>query len=187
MFLNLKISGNKILKYIFIIMFIIILIILFIGSYNIFFKRTEKNEDNTFTLNDTLNSDKVFEISSSNYTNILKAVTDNLDHYVGCKIHFSGYVYRLLDFNPNQFVLARDMIVKQNPLQSLIVGFLCESKNACNFQDGEWIDVIGTIKKGDYYGEIAIIEVTNIFKCTEPENKYISTPDDTYIPTNNLL
>ena len=180
MFLNLKISGNKILRYIFIIMFIIILIILFIGSYNIFFKKTEKK-------NDTLNTDKVFEISSSNYTNILKAVTDNLNHYVGCKIHFTGYVYRLLDFNPNQFVLARDMIVKQNPLQSLVVGFLCESKEASNFQDGEWVDVIGTIKKGDYYGEIAIIEVTDIFKCNEPENKYVSVPDDTYIPTNNLL
>ena len=187
MFLNLKISGNKLLKCVFIIILIIIFIILFIGIYNIFFRKIEKNGDDNFTLNNTLNTDKVSDISSSNYTNILKAVTDNLDHYVGCKVHFTGYVYRLLDFNSSQFVLARDMIVKQNPLQSLVVGFLCESKKACDFQDGEWVDVTGTIKKGDYYGEIAIIDVTDIFKCNEPENKYVSTPDDTYIPTNSLL
>ena len=187
MFLNFKINGKKILKYLFIIMLIIILIIFFTGIYNIFFKKIEKNEDNSFTLSDTINTDKIFEISPHNYTNILKTVTENLDSYVGCKIHFTGYVYRLLDFSPIQFVLARDMIVNQNPLQSLVVGFLCEYKNAENFKDGDWVDVTGTIQKSDYYGEIAIVEVTDIVKCDEPENKYVSVPDDTYVPTSNML
>ena len=187
MFLNFKINGKKFLKYLFIMMLIIISIIFFIGLYNVFFKKIEKNDANTFTLSDTINTDKVFEISPQNYTNILKSVTETPDSYVGCKVHFTGYVYRLLDFSPIQFVLARDMIVSENPLQSLVVGFLCEYKNAGDYKDGEWIDVTGVIQKSDYYGEIPIIEVTNINKCDEPENKYVSIPNDTYIPTSNLL
>lgn len=187
MFVNFKLNGNRFIRYLFVIILIIVLLIFFVGFYNIFFNKTEIKNDNTFTLNDTINSDKIFEISPHNYTNILKAVTDNLDDYVGCKVQFTGYIYRLLDFSPTQFVLARDMIVNQNPLQSLVVGFLCEYKNANDFKDGEWVDVTGTIQKSDYYGEIAIIEVTDIFKCNEPENKYVSVPDDTYIPTNFLL
>ena len=162
MFLNFKINGKKFLKYLFILMLIVILIIFLTGVYNIFFKKIEKEENNTFTLNDTINSDKIFEISPQNYTSILKTVTENVDNYIGCKVHFTGYIYRLLDFSPIQFVLARDMIVNQNPLQSLVVGFLCEYKNASEFKDGEWVDVTGTIRKSDYYGKIAIIEVTKI-------------------------
>lgn len=187
MFLNLKINGKKTLKYLLILMFIIIIIIFFIGINNIFFKQNNDFKDEDLALGDTINTDKIFEISPQNYTNILKAVTENIDNYIGCKVHFTGYIYRLLDFSPIQFVLARDMIVNQNPLQSIVVGFLCECKNAEDFKDGEWVDVTGTIRKSDYYGEIAIIEVTKIFKCDEPENKYVSVPDDTYVPTSFLL
>lgn len=187
MFINFKINGKKIIKYLFILMSIIIILIFLTGVYNIFFKKIEKEENNTFTLNDTINSDKIFEISPQNYTSILKTVTENVDNYIGCKVHFTGYIYRLLDFSPIQFVLARDMIINQNPLQSLVVGFLCEYKNANELKDGDWVDVTGTIQKSDYYGEIATIEVTKIFKCDEPENKYVSVPDDTYVPTSFLL
>lgn len=187
MFLNLRINGKKTLKYLLILMFIIIIIIFFIGIYNIFFKQTNDLKDKNLALCDTIKTDKIFEISPQNYTNILKAVTENIDNYIGCKVHFTGYIYRLLDFSPIQFVLARDMIVNQNPLQSLVVGFLCEYKNASEFKDGEWVDVIGTIQKSDYYGEIAIIKVISIFKCDEPQNKYVSVPDDTYVPTSFLL
>ncbi len=187
MFINLKINSNRFIKFAFLVMLLIILIIFSVGVYKIFFKKSGNEEKDTFTLKDTIDTNQVFNISKDNYTNILQAVHNNIDAYVGCKVHFSGYVYRLLDFSPTQFVLARDMIVSENPLQSLVVGFLCEYKKAEEFKDGEWVDVTGVIEKSDYYGEIAIINVTNIVKCEEPENKYVSTPDETYIPTSNLL
>ena len=55
-----------------------------------------------------------------------KAVHDNLDNYIGQQISFSGYVYRISDFESNQFVLARNMIISSD-FQTLIVGFLCNS------------------------------------------------------------
>ena len=48
-------------------------------------------------------------MTDENYTNVLKEVHENLDTYVGQKICYTGYVYRVADLPENQFVLARDM------------------------------------------------------------------------------
>ena len=184
---SLKLNGSRILKFIFIVMLIIILIIFSIGIYNIYFKKNDSNETGVVTLTDTIKTDEVFEITDDNYTNILQAVTNDIDSYIGCKIHFTGYVYRLIDFDDNEFVLARDMLVNESTSQSLVVGFLCTYDTAYEFKDNTWVDITGTIIKGDYYGDIAQIQVTNMFECDEPENKYVSVPDDTYIPTSNMF
>ena len=184
---NLKLNGNRLIKFIFVVMLIVILIIFSVGIYNIFFKKSDNDETNVITLTDTIKSDEIFEITPDNYTNILQTVTNDIDSYIGCKVHFTGYVYRLIDFDKNEFVLARDMLVNENTSQSLVVGFLCTYDTAYEFQDNTWVDITGTIIKGDYYGDIAQIQVTNMFECSEPENKYVSVPDDTYIPTSNIF
>lgn len=187
MFYNFKLNGNKLVKLIFIIIFIIILIIFSFGIYNIFFKKNNINETDILTLTDTIKTDEVFEITSDNYTDVLQAVTNNIDSYIGCKIHFTGYIYRVIDFDKNEFVLARDMLVSEDTSQCLVVGFLCDYDDAHKFKDYTWVDVTGTIVKGNYYGDIAQIKVTNMFECNEPEDKYVSIPSDTYIPTSNMF
>ena len=184
---NLKLNGNRLVKFMFIVMLIIIFLIFSIGIYNVFFKKTETPPSDAITLTDTIKSDEVFEITCSNYSDILQTVTNDLDSYIGCKIHFIGYVYRLIDFNENQFVLARDMIIDKNSSQSLVVGFLCNYDKASDFEDNSWVDVTGTITKGNYYGDIAQIDVTNIEKCDEPKDKFVSMPSDTYIPTSSMF
>ena len=184
---SLKLNGSRILKFIFIVMLIIILIIFSIGIYNIYFKKNDSNDTNVLTLTDTIKADNVFEITPDKYTNILQAVTNDIDSYIGCKIHFTGYVYRLIDFDDDEFVLARDMLVNESTSQSLVVGFLCTYDTAYEFKDNTWVDITGSIVKGDYYGDIAQIKVTSMFECNEPENKYVSVPDDSYIPTSNIF
>ena len=110
---NLKLNGNRLVKFLFIIMLLIILAIFSIGIYNIFFKN-ENRYSSEIKLTDTIKSNKVFEITPENYTNILQAVTEDIDSYIGCKVHFTGYVYRLIDFDKDEFVLARDMLVNEN-------------------------------------------------------------------------
>lgn len=185
MFLNLKLNVNRLAKFMFIVMLIIVLIIFSIGIYNIFFKKDLSNEN--FTLSDTMETDKIFEITPTNYTNILQAVTNDIDSYIGAQVHFTGYVYRLIDFNKNEFVLARNMLLNENSTQSLVVGFMCIYDDASDFEDGTWVDVTGTIIKGNYYGDIAQIKVTNMYECTKPENEFVLPPDNTYVPTNNVL
>ena len=186
---NVKLNGKRLVKFLFIAMLICVLIILSIGVYNVFLKKseTETIQSDVIKLEDTIKSDDVFEITPNNYADILQTVTDNLDSYVGCKIHFTGYVYRLIDFDENEFVLARDMIVNQNTSQTLVVGFLCTYDKAKDFEDDTWVDITGTIVKGDYYGDIAEVEISSMTKCEKPLDNLVFPPSETYIPTSSML
>lgn len=180
-------NKNKTFKLIFFIILIPAIIFFLISIYKIFFKTEISTKDELISLEDTINNNKIFEITSKNYTNILQAVTNDINSYIGCKVHFIGYVYRLIDFNSNEFVLARNMIINENTSQSVVVGFLCDYNNAIKFPDNVWVDVVGTIQNGNYYGDIAIIKVENIFECDKPKDDFVSMPDNTYIPTNGMI
>jgi len=177
---NFKVSGSKIFKF-FATTISIIVVILFVSSvHKIFFGA--KN-DSTY---DNYMSSSVAPIETKNYTNILKAVHDDIDSYIGTKFKFTGFVYRAIDFNDNQFVLARNMVISSD-YQTLIVGFLCESEKIVNIKDNTWIEITGTIQKGNYHGNIPIIKVTNLQVVEKPLDEYVYPPDDTYIPTSGVI
>lgn len=173
---NFKLSKTNIFKIIFCIVVIILILFFLISAFKIF-NSSKPMEENT-------NVD-VANITSKNYTNILKAVHDDLDTYLGQTIKFVGYVYRVEDFSKDEFVLARDMVIN-NKNQTLVVGFLSNCKDADKFQDKTWVEVIGTIKKGDYHGEIPIIQVTKMTEVEKPSDEFVTPPDDFYIPTSSL-
>lgn len=177
---NLKVNGNKFIKILMAVLAIIILIITFIICYNLIF-------NNFFQTNDTsINKGAMYELNTKNYTNVLKNVHSDIDKYIGQKIKFSGYVYRLNDFTEEQFVLARDMIVTSD-FQTVVVGFLCHSTIASNFEDNSWVEIEGTITKGNYYGDIPIIEIDSINKIQEPSDEYVYPPDDSFVVTSTVL
>lgn len=178
---NVKINGNKLFK-IFICLACLLMVILFIwGLYRIFGPQKGEIKDH-----DAIVSTDITDIQPKDYTNILKAVHENIDSYVGCKIHFSGYVYRVYDFTETQFVLARDMVISSD-MQTLIVGFLCNSTEISKFDDGAWVELTGEITKGEYHGEMPEIKVTEIKGIDKPEDAYVYPPDNTYIPTDSVL
>ena len=122
-----------------------------------------------------LPQNKVTKLSSRNYTNILKVVHENLADYVGAKINFTGYVYRVLDTKENQFILARDMIISSD-FQSVVVGFLCEYEKSNAFKEETWVEITGEITKGEYHGEMPIIKVTSIKKTEKPKDEFVYPP-----------
>ena len=170
---NIKINGAKTFKTIFIIILILLLFIM--GSVMWRFVNASKEK-----------TDIVCDIKASNYTNILKATHENINNYVGVKIHFTGYVYRVLDLKDNQFVLARDMIISSN-YQAVVVGFLCEYDKAKNFNDDTWVEITGEITKGDYHEDMPIVKITNIQETNKPSEEYVYPPDESYIPTEGIL
>lgn len=172
---NFKLNKTNIFKICFVLVVIILLILFGICSYKIY-KETTNNK---------IKTNNIANITANNYTNILKAVHDNLDNYIGQNINFSGYVYRVEDFKKDEFVLARDMLIDNNS-QSLVVGFLCNYKNAENFPDKTWIEVKGTITKGDYHGEIPVIKIKDVKIIEKPQDDFVCPPDDYYIPTSFL-
>lgn len=176
---NIKLNKRKIFKFSLAIMLIICISIGIVALYKILNSVTTKSNN---LINDSIPSSEVATLTRENYTNILKEVHDNIDTYVGQKISFSGYVFRIAGFSENQFVLARDMNIGNN--QTLIVGFLCSSEKAKEFSTYTWVSITGEITKGTYNGgEIPIIQVTNIEKTGKPENANVEIPDDEFIPT----
>lgn len=177
---NFKVNGSKIYKILFSIMVVLLIIIVCIVTFKIFNGANELSNDSCIPKSNTVN------ITSSNYTNILKTVHDNIDNYIGLKIKFTGYVYRVLDLEDNQFILARDMIISSDR-KCVVVGFLCEYDTANELKDNTWIEVTGTIKKGNYHGDMPILKITQINPCEKPNDEFVYPPDETYIPTNEIL
>ncbi len=173
---NISVKKSKVFLVIIIALIILLLFGIFITSLN----------SKKVFVNDNITPQAMSEISPNNYTSILKDSYKNIDAYVGKKIKFSGFVYRLYDFKDTQFVLGREMIVSEisnNQAQVVVVGFLCESKNAKEFDDETWVEVEGTIKKGRYHSDLPIIEVTSMKKINCPENPYVYPPDNSYVKT----
>ena len=175
---NVKINGSKVFKIFFAIVIILIICILGVVLFRIFSGANKASS--------CMPQNDVSEISAKNYTNVLKTVHENIDNDVVMKIRFTGYIYRVSDLNDNQFVLARDMIISSNS-QFLVVGFLCEYKNAKDFPDDTWVTVTGEIQKGDYHGDIPILMITDISESQKPSEEYVYPPDESYIPTSSVL
>lgn len=175
---NFKLNIKNIFKIIFVILMIFVFIMLGIGIYKIFGRQEKVKSD----INEHLRG-KVSVISSQNYTSVLKTVHDDINTYIGMKIRFTGFVYRLNDFDNSQFVLARQMIVSSD-LQAVVVGFLCRLNEAEKYSDGDWIEVEGTITKGYYHGEIPVIDIYKIKEVDVPSDEYVYPPDNSYVPTS---
>ena len=180
---NFKINGSKIFKYFLFGIIILIIIIFCLITLKLFKGASNENKTNNSTC---LSSDNILTINANNYTSILKIVHENTDKYVGLKINFTGFIYRVSDLSDKQFILARNMIISSD-YQSVVVGFLCEYENANNFENNTWVEVTGEITKGDYHGDMPIIKITEIKKVDKPNEEFVYPPDESYIPTCDML
>ena len=170
-----KIKRFRILLYIIIAIFIISIMI---------FVYNKSQKDKLVYITDSNSYDEIYEISNSNYTNMLKDCYEHLDNYVGKKIKCTGFVHRLYDFKDNQFVIAREMLtspISNSQAEVVIVGFLCESDNTSSLKEKEWIEIEGEITKGFYHSEIPIIKITNVTKRNCPDNPLVNPPDGGYV------
>ena len=176
---NIKLNGNKLFKIGFVLIALLVTLILISAIYKIIFN------NNVSSVNDGIPEETISKISVNNYTNILKCVHDDLDSYIGKQISFTGYVYRVYDLEDSQFVLARDMVISSD-YQTLVVGFLCDYSNAKDFEDNTWVNITGTIEKGNYHGDIPVLKITSIERCEKPSDEYVYPPDDDYVPTSAI-
>lgn len=169
---NLKMNKKALCRGFIVGSLVIILCIILYSLYIIFFRKTSACD---------VKQNEIIELNETNYTNILKSANEDIDSYIGSKVKITGYVYRLIEFDKTQFVVARDMKIGNNS-QSLVVGFLCESKEASKYSDGTWVEIVGIIKKGRFNSELAVLDVITIKETNKPVNLYVNPPDNTYIP-----
>lgn len=177
---NINMNKTNIFKILLVVVILVLIVFFGISAFKIFTSSTK-----TDTVTDDNSKINVANITANNYTNVLKAVHDNLNTYVNQIIRFSGYVYRVSDFKDDEFVLARDMVINNNN-QTVVVGFLCSSSDAKNYPDKAWVEITAKITKGNYHGEMPVLKVTEIKQIEKPEDELVYPPDDFYIPTNAL-
>ena len=175
---NLKLNKKKFYKLIFLVIIIFVLILCGIVAIRLY--------KETFKVRDEITNNEFITPTNETYSTILKNVHDNIDEYVGKKIKFSGFVYRVYDIDQKQFVLARKMIINSE-LQTVIVGFLCNYDDAISLKDNTWINIEGIIEKGNYHGDMPIIKITSITIIDKPKDELVYPPDDNYIPTSNFI
>lgn len=177
---NLKLNGSSLFKILLAFIVLIVIVLCCIIGYRIYIASIN-------SVNDNIKTNDITTLNTKNYATILQTVHDDIDPYVGQKIKFSGFVYRVYDLNQEQFVLGRNMIISSD-FQSVIVGFLCHYKDAISFKDYTWIEIEGEITKGTYHNEdMPILEITSIKEIKKPNDEYVYPPDENYIPTSALL
>lgn len=177
---NFKLNSSTLFKILLAVIVLIVIILCGIIGYKIY-------NASINSVNDNIKSNGITELTNQNYANVLQAVHDDIDSYVGQKIKFSGFIYRVSDLNEEQFVLGRNMIISSD-FQTVVVGFLCQYKDAIKFRDNIWVELEGKITKGIYHGsDIPILEIITIKEIEKPNDEYVYPPDEDYIPTSIIL
>ncbi len=183
---NIKMNRN-LLRNIVIITVILILVVVFMVVGYKFYDSTSR-----VIVNDDIpaSDNNIIEINANNYTNILKDSHENIDKYVGKRIKFTGFVYRLYDFDENQFVLGREMIISSDN-HVVVVGFLCRNEangiDMQTFKDRSWVEVEGVISKGEYHGNLPVVEVEHVKETNIPKDEFVYPPDDSFVTSEGNI
>lgn len=111
-----------------------------------------------------------YNITDENFISEVKKIHNNIDENIGKTIKVSGFVYTMPDFKDGFFICGR-YIEMDNTTQ--VAGYLCSYTGEATIQENEWIEVTGNIIKGDYNGEIPVINVNTITKIPAPANMYV--------------
>lgn len=176
---NLKLNNSVFYKILLGIVIFIVLVMCLIVGLKIF---KEANKEDT-----CINANEITEITNKNYANILQEVHNDIDTYVGQKIKFSGFVYRVYDLQKDQFVLGRNMIISSDH-QTVVVGFLCNYDDAIKFKDKTWVELEGIITKGTYHNsDIPILQINSIKEIDKPKDEFVYPPDKDYIETSFIF
>ncbi len=123
-----------------------------------------------------------FDLTESNYTELLKNIHDNIDTSIGKTIHLVGFVFRMPDFKENYIVCGRNTISNN---EDKIAGILCDYADAKSLVDSEWIEITGVITKGEYNGQMPIVKVGKLTKVTAPANTFVDNILEEQKTTNN--
>ncbi len=114
--------------------------------------------------------DFYYNISDDNFISTLKMIHENIDENIGRTIKVSGFVYTLADFNKDFFVCGRYMSSDET---TQVAGYLCNYVGDLELNENEWVEIYGSIIKGDYNGEVPVIKVDRINKIIAPANTYV--------------
>lgn len=159
---NFKLDFKKILLACVMIAAVVATIVEFgVNKTSIVSSNKDHNYDYTFT--------------EENYTKFLKEIHENIDANLDKSVKITGFVFKMPDFKDTYFVCGRNTISDK---ENKVAGILCKYDGANQLIDNEWVEITGIIQKGEYNGQMPIINVGNISKITAPANTYVDNIDE---------
>lgn len=112
-------------------------------------------------------------ITEQGFAELLTTISLFHANYIGKQIEISGFVYREEGMNENQFIVAR-LIMSCCSADSLPYGVIVHSERAKDFQNNDWIKLVGRIDRTNYNDvEVLAINPTFIKRISQPQNSYI--------------
>ena len=126
-----------------------------------------------FGENTSADGNDMIIVDTENYVTWMDDIYDNLEKYQGRKIQLTGFVYKEPQYEKNQFVSARLMMVCcAADIQT--IGFLCSYENAAVLEADDWVRIEGTIEEGQFEGNpLAMVAVEKITPTEEPERSFV--------------
>lgn len=112
-------------------------------------------------------------VDEQNFLNWLYILYRDAEEYRGTEIEITGFVFRDEEFEQNQFVLARFIMVCCIADMQL-AGLMCRYEGAQELQTDEWVSIRGHIEEETFLGEkIPVIIPEEIIPAEKPEIPYI--------------
>lgn len=136
-------------------------------SYNInsSIEKKEVSEEKEF-INENIN------VTTSNFISFLKDIDNNPSKYSNKNITIDGFIYKTNDMKPNEFAIARNMMVCC-AADMEIVGITCNSEDAGNYESSTWVKVTGKVNEEELNNNKLILEVASITKEDMPEENIV--------------
>lgn len=119
------------------------------------------------------NDSNFITVDDSMYGHTILAVQENVDHYVGKKISFNGFIYRDKQFSENQVYVSR-FAISCCVADAQVFGLMVEGKEVSLFTNDQWVNVTGTIQKkkiGKFYKPV--IQLNKIESIKPLKDPYV--------------
>lgn len=117
--------------------------------------------------------DDTVVMDDNNFVKWLQEINDNPSKYTGKKIKVTGFVFKDKQFESNEFVPARLMMVCCAADMSP-VGLLARYKNVPSLKQDSWFMFKGKIVMGEFKGrKVPVIDIESAEKTEKPKNEYV--------------
>lgn len=118
-------------------------------------------------------------VTDDEFLTMIEQFWEQIDDLAGREVEINGFVYTDPTLARNDFVLAR-LVMTCCAADAEVAGLLCRWSGREGLQDGEWVRVVGTLGKLQYYNVheqivqiMPYIEVIILNRTDKPDQEYI--------------
>ncbi|MEG0295072.1 MAG: TIGR03943 family protein [Clostridium sp.] len=112
-------------------------------------------------------------IENSNFLEFIDDSVENYNKYKSKEIEISGFVYKDVNYQNNEFAIARFMMTCCSA-DMKIVGLKCIINNEITYTNDTWVKAIGTLELQNINGDnVTVLNIREIEEVNAPKNQYV--------------